>query len=406
VDKKLSMTEIMETEASVFAKTFNRQPVAWQKGKGSTLWDVAGKEYLDLFSGHAVMNLGYGHAKQQAAMQAQLENCAHVGNLYYMESQVTLAKALVEHSFGEKVLFSNSGAEIVELAIKLARKWARTQRPQENQYEIITFKGAFHGRTYGALSATGQEKYHQGIDPMLPGFKYVTLNNFATTAAAITNKTCAIMVEPIQGEGGIHPVDKKFMLELRDLCDRNNLLLIFDEIQCGLGRTGCLHAYEQFDVTPDVLLLGKPLGGGLPLSALVTRADVAAALHIGEHGSTFGGNPIAAAGGNVLLTELTTPGFLEQVRSSGAHLGKQLHQLADAHTALVKEVRGIGMMWGLELKQQGPQVVSKALEQGLVINCTAGNVLRFLPALTVTPTEIDRAMQMMQSILSAMVKEQ
>jgi len=399
---KSSRTDIFQQEAAYVAKTFNRQPVIWQRGAGTRLWDHEGKEYLDFFSGHAVMNLGYSHPAQKAAMQTQLDKLAHCGNLFYLESQVFLARRLVEKSFGDKVLFANSGAEIVELAIKLARKWARRERPEKDQYEIITLKGSFHGRTYGALSATGQDKYHQGIGPMLAGFKYVPVNNFAATASAISNKTCAIMIEPIQGEGGIHAVTQKYIEDLRGLCDRNRLLLIFDEIQCGLGRTGYFNAYENFQIKPDILLLGKPLGGGLPISALVTRADIASALAIGDHGSTFGGNPIAAAAGNVLVEELSQSGFLESVRTTGTYLEEKLRTLALDFSDLVTDVRGLGLMWGMELKEKGPEAVRLALAKGLVINCTAGNVLRFLPALTITKAEIDQGMAILKAVLQEM----
>ncbi|MCD4813037.1 acetylornithine transaminase [bacterium] len=383
----------------MIAKTFNRQPVVWQKGFGCRLTDSEGTECLDFFSGHAVMNLGYDHPAQMAAMQAQLKSLVHTGNLYYLAPQVQLAQKLVDVTFGDKVLFANSGAEIVELAVKLARKWARREQPPEAQYEIITLRNSFHGRTFGALSATGQDKYHKGIDPMLPGFKHVPINNFATTASAITNKTCAIMVEPIQGEGGIHLGTQKYLRDLRGLCDRNRLLLIFDEIQCGLGRSGYMNAYEAFGVQPDVLLLGKPLGGGFPLSALITTETIASALELGEHGSTFGGNPVAAVGGVVLLGELAKPGFLESVREKGAYLGEQLAILAKTYAANCVDVRGIGLMWGMELKEKGPEVVRQALAAGLVMNCTAGNVLRFLPALIITKQEIDEALKILEKVM-------
>lgn len=341
--------EVISQEQSHIAKTFNRQPVVWAKGEGSRLWDKDGKSYLDFFTGHAVMNLGYAHPAQTAAMQAQLRNLVHCGNLYYTEPQVELARRLTEATFGDRVFFANSGAEIVELALKLARKWGRREQPGEDRYEILSMKGSFHGRTYGALTATGQPKYHQGLEPMLPGIKQVPFNNFVAAAAGITNHTCAILVEPVQGEGGVTPADRKYLQSLRQLCDQNHLLLIFDEIQCGLGRTGFRNAYEAFGVVPDVLLLGKPLGGGLPLSALVTRREVASALQVGDHGSTFGGNPVAAAGGCVLLAELAKPGFLEACAATAGYFADKLSALAAAHPASVKEARGLGLMRGLEL---------------------------------------------------------
>lgn len=394
--------EVISQEAAVMAKTFNRQPVVWARGEGCRLWDKEGKAYLDFFAGHAVMNLGYAHPAQTAAMQAQMAALVHTGNLYYTEAQVELAKRLTESTFGNKVLFSNSGAEIVELAIKLARKWARRERPDEQRFEILTMKGSFHGRTYGALTATGQEKLHQGIEPLLPGFKYVPFNNFVGAASGITNRTCAIMLEPVQGEGGITPADKKYLQALRNLCDQNHLLLIFDEIQCGLGRLGTRNAYEAFEVVPDILLVAKPLGGGLPISALVTRAEVASALQVGDHGSTFGGNPVAAAAGCVLLAEVARPGFLENVKSTGEYFGKKLAELGEKHPGLVKAVRGLGLMWGMELSHSGPEAVRAALGKGLVINCTAGKVLRFLPPLIVGRSEVDEACQILDAVLAAL----
>jgi acetylornithine/N-succinyldiaminopimelate aminotransferase len=400
-----STPDVMSQESHYIAKTFNRQPVVWERGEGCRLWDKDGKRYLDLFSGHAVMSLGYAHPAQLAAMRDQLDRLVHCGNLYYTEAQVELARRLVEASFGEKVLFANSGAEIVELAIKLARKWARKHQPGEDRYEIIAVKGSFHGRTYGALTATGQDKYHQGLEPMLPGFKHVALNNFVAVASAITNRTCAVLIEPLQGEGGIHAADPKYLQSLRQLCDQNHLLLIFDEIQCGLGRLGVRHAYEWSGVTPDVLLLGKPLGGGLPLSALVTRQDVSAALQVGDHGSTFGGNPVAAAAGIVLLAELAKPGFLDRVRETGEYFGGKLAALAAAHPKVVKEARGVGLMRALELKVPGGEAVKLALDAGLVINCTATKVLRFLPPLILGPAEVDEAVAVLDQILAELARK-
>jgi predicted acetylornithine/succinylornithine family transaminase len=395
--------EVIQNEALVIAQTFHRQPVVFVRGEGSRLWDKSGRTYLDFFAGHAVMNLGYAHPAQLAAMRAQLEKLPHTGNLYYTEAQVELAKRLVAAAFGEVVFFYNSGAEIVELGIKLARKWARREQPQADRYEILAVRGSFHGRTYGALSATGQDKYHRGLEPMLPGFKHVPLNNPVAAAAAISNQTCAILVEPVQGEGGVQPADPKYLQQIRSLCDQNHLLLIFDEIQCGLGRSGRLNAYEHYGVTPDVLLLGKPLGGGLPLSALVTRRETASALQVGDHGSTFGGNPVAAAGGCVLLEELARPGFLERVRETGEYLKQRLVALAQAHPELIREVRGLGLIQGLQLTRPGAGIVTMCLQRGLVINCVADSVLRFLPPLIITRAEVDEACGILDTALSEAV---
>lgn len=390
--------EVMKNEAKYIAQTFSRQPVVWDRGEGCRLWDKEGKAYLDFFSGHAVMNLGYGHARQLAAMRGQLERLVHTGNLYYLEPQVELARQLVAASFADRVFFVNSGAEVVELAIKVARKWARRQNPQEDRYEFLTFQGSFHGRTYGALSATAQEKYHQGLGPMLPGFKYVPFNNFVAAAASITNRTCAVLIEPVQGEGGVRAADLKYLQSLRTLCDQNHLLLIFDEIQCGLGRLGTRFAYESCGVVPDMVLLGKPLGGGLPLSALLTREDIADAMQPGDHGSTFGGNPVAAVGGSILLSELDRPEFLQQVRAVGDYFGDKLAAFAARFPGLIAEARGAGLLRGLLLKRQAPEAVRLALQRGLVINCTAGQVLRFLPPLVAGRPEVDEACAILEKI--------
>jgi acetylornithine/succinyldiaminopimelate/putrescine aminotransferase len=329
-------------------------------------------------------------------MQEQLDKLVHTGNLFYLKSQIELARLLVEKTFGDKVFFSNSGAEIVELSIKVARKWAK------NRHEIIAMRNSFHGRTFGALSATGQDKYRQGITPMLPGFKHVAFNDLTAAASAISDQTCAILIEPVQGEGGVLPADPVYLKNLRELCTRNNLLLIFDEIQCGLGRSGWFNAYEHFQVVPDMLLLAKPLGGGLPISALVTREDIASAMQVGDHGTTFGGNPVAAAGGIVLMNELSKPGFLEKVREMSGYLRDKLQELTAQFPGTLTASRGLGMMWGLEAGDKAQVIVTKALEQGLVLNCTAGKIVRLLPSLVVGKAEVDEACTIMQKVIAAL----
>jgi len=393
--------DLIKQENSYIAKTFNRNPVAWSRAKGSRVWDVEGKEYLDFFTGAAVMGLGHGHPGQLKAMQEQMGRFVHCGNLFYQEPQIALARALTEKTFGKKVFFYNTGAEIVELGIKLARRWARRNDPRSERYEIITMRNSFHGRTYGALSATGQEKCRQGRNPMLPGFKHVALNDLTAAAAAITDKTCAILVEPIQGEGGIHLSDPAYLKSLRDLCHRNDLLLIFDEIQCGLGRAGYFNAYEHYQVIPDVMFVAKPLGGGLPISAMTTREEIAAVLQPGDHGTTFGGNPVAAAAGLVLMDELSKPGFLEEVRSTGEYLGQVLNHVAAEFPGMVATVRGLGLMWGMELKEKPAEVFKKALENGLILNLTVGTVLRFLPALIITRKDVDEAADKLRAAFKA-----
>lgn len=372
---------------SLIADTIDRYPVVWARGAGSRLYDAGGKEYIDFFTGHGVLALGYGHPEQQAAMQAQLARLVHTGNHFHLEVQGRLAAALCGASFADKVFYANSGAESVELAIKLARRYKR-RHDRNASAEILCMAGSFHGRSYGALSATGQEKYKKAMDPMLPGIGHVSFNDAAALEAAVSYTTAAVLLEPVQGDGGVIPATPEFLQAARALCDRYGALLIFDEIQTGLGRCGETFAYQECGIVPDVLLLGKPLGGGLPLSALLTTEKVAAVLGHGDHGSTFGGNPVAAAGGQVLLEALGKPGLLENVRERGALLREELEKLRAAPPRLVKEIRGRGLLLGMELSGDARGVCERALAAGLVINNPVGNVLRFLPALTIPEEDI------------------
>lgn len=369
------------------ADTIDRYPVVWERGAGSRLYDAAGKEYIDFFTGHGVMALGYAHTEQLAAMQSQLGRLAHTGNHFHLGPQALLAEALCGASFADKVFYANSGAESVELAIKLARRYKR-RHDRNASAEILCMAGSFHGRSYGALSATGQEKYKKAMDPMLPGIGHVSFNDAAALEAAVSDTTAAVLLEPVQGDGGVIPATPEFLQAARALCDRYGALLIFDEIQTGLGRCGETFAYQECGIVPDVLLLGKPLGGGLPLSALLTTEKVAAVLGHGDHGSTFGGNPVAAAGGQVLLEALGKPALLQGVRERGALLREELDKLRAAYPGLVKEIRGRGLLLGMELTVDARGVCERALAAGLVINNPVGNVLRFLPALTIPEEDI------------------
>ncbi|NLC11779.1 MAG: aspartate aminotransferase family protein, partial [Firmicutes bacterium] len=335
---------IAEKERSYIFNTYNRLAGItpyFVKGEGVYLWDDKGKKYLDFLAGLAVNSLGHCYPSVVKAISDQAEKLLHTSNLYYTEPQVTLAQMLVESGAGEKVFFANSGAEANEAAIKLARKHARL-KGRENSFTIITALNSFHGRTMATLTATGQKKYQIHFTPTLPGFKYAPFNNLDAFAKMIDETTCAIMVEPLQGEGGVYVAESSFLTGLRELCDRHNLLLIFDEVQCGLGRTGTLFAWQHFGVKPDIITLAKALGGGLPIGAMLARGKAAKAFAPGDHASTFGGNPVTCAAAIAVLREISKPAFLAEVKEKGAQLERGFMALKEKYPAFVKEVRGLG----------------------------------------------------------------
>lgn len=369
-------------EVGVYA----RQPVAFVRGRGAELWDADGKRYLDFFAGLAVNSLGHCHPAVVAAVQRQVAELQHVSNLYHTVPVGQLAELLCARSFAERVFFCNSGAEANEAAMKLARRWG--SQHGNGRFEIIATQGSFHGRTFGTLTATGQEKYHQGFLPLLPGVRLVPFDDVAAARAAVRDETVAILVEPIQGEGGVRPPSPGYLEALRALCDERQLLLIFDEIQCGLGRTGSLFAYEHFGVRPDIVTLAKALGSGMPIGAMLTTAAIAAALTPGSHGTTFGGNPVACAAAFAAVTELAKPEFLAAVRDQAAYFRSRLDAL-QARAPMITEVRGAGFMLGAVLDRPGQPIVERCLRDGLLINCTAERVLRFVPPLVLTRAQVD-----------------
>jgi acetylornithine/N-succinyldiaminopimelate aminotransferase len=379
--------------------TYGRQPLVLVKGAGCRVWDDTGKEYLDCVAGLAVCNLGHAHPAVARAAAAQLDQLVHVSNIYYTTPMVELAEALVRLSFADRVFFANSGAEVNEGAIKLARRYSR-ERYGEGRHRIICMENSFHGRTLGALSATGQSKFWQGFDPLLPGFIFVPFNDLDAVAAAVDDSVCAVMLEPIQGEGGVCLPSPEYLRDLRRLCTEKGLLLILDEIQTGLGRTGTLFAQENFGVTPDIMTLAKALANGLPMGALLATNEVAAAFVPGTHASTFGAGPVVAAAANAALGLLSAPEFLADVRARGASLAGALAAL-QAEVAVIKEVRGLGLMWGIELTREGADVVTACRERGLLVNCTQGNVIRLLPPLIITPRELDAALATLREALKA-----
>ncbi|HOV85408.1 MAG TPA: acetylornithine transaminase [Syntrophobacteraceae bacterium] len=377
--------------------TYARLPVTLVRGEGCRVWDDTGKEYLDFLAGIAVCNLGHCHPAVTRALCEQAQRLVHVSNLFYTRPQVELAAELTRLSFADKVFFSNSGAEANEAAIKLARKAAK-ERHGEGRFHIIAMKDSFHGRTMATLSATGQEKVHKGFEPLVEGFTFVEFNSVPAVEAAVTEKTCAVLVEPVQGEGGVRFPRPGYLAELKELCLKHDLLLIFDEVQVGMGRTGTLFAHEQEGVTPHIMTLAKALGNGLPIGAMLAVEEVAAAFVPGSHASTFGGTPLVTAAALEVVKVLSNPAFLGGVRETGAYFREKIEALRPRHP-VIREVRGRGLMVGVELTVPGQKVVELCLENGLIINCTHENVLRFVPPLIVERQDIDRCLSVLEEAL-------
>lgn len=382
------MENIQQMYQDHIFNTYARFPVAFVRGQGCSLWDDTGKEYLDFLAGIAVCSLGHCHPDVTRAIIENAGKLVHVSNLFYTYPQAELAAELTRLCFADKVFFSNSGAEANEAAIKLARKYSRDHFGP-GRFHIVTMKGSFHGRTLATLSATGQAKVHAGFEPLVEGFTFVDFNSIPAVEAAITDKTCAVMVEPVQGEGGLNFPYPGYFRELKDLCARKNLLLIFDEVQSGMGRTGALFAHEHEGVAPDIMTLAKALANGLPIGAMLAANGVADSFVPGNHASTFGGGPLVASAAVATLKIISQPSFLEGVRGNGAYFIERLGELTKRFP-FVKEARGRGLMIGLELDIPGAQIVRECLDRGIIINCTHETVLRFVPPLIVGRPEIDR----------------
>jgi acetylornithine/N-succinyldiaminopimelate aminotransferase len=378
--------------------TYNRFPVILRKGRGMKVWGSDGKEYLDFVGGVAVNILGHCHPRVVVAIQKQAQRLLHVSNYYNIEPQIKLAKLLVEHSFADKVFFCNSGAEANEAAIKLARKYSKEQISPE-RFEIIAAKNSFHGRTLATLAATGQEKFQKGFEPLVPGFKHVPFNDVDAIREVATKNTCAIMLEPIQGEGGVNLPGQEYLKEVRELCNENKMLLILDEVQTGMGRTGRLFAYEHFGITPDIMTIAKGLGGGVPIGAMLAIDRVASAFQPSTHATTFGGNPLVCAAAIATIETILEDGFiLDQCNRMGKYLMERLEQLKVEFPSLIIEVRGMGLLVAMELTRDGDSIVRACLEKGVLINCTAGNVLRFIPPLIVQQKDIDRLIDVLERV--------
>ncbi|OGT97829.1 MAG: acetylornithine aminotransferase [Geobacteraceae bacterium GWC2_48_7] len=379
-------------------KTYGRYPIVPVRGEGCRFWDADGKEYLDFLGGVAVNALGHCHPKVVAALQKQAAELIHCSNYYQIPQQIELAELLCNHSFADKAFFCNSGAEANEAAIKLARKYSRDKYGPE-RYEIITAADSFHGRTMATVSATGQEKVQRFFDPLLHGFTHVPFNDVVALEAAVTSNTCAVMLEPIQGEGGINIPSEGYFQEVRRICDQHGLILIFDEVQVGMGRTGKLFAYEHFDVIPDIMTLAKALAGGAPIGTMLAKDEFAAAFTPGTHGSTFGGNPLVCAAAIATVRTILEDGILNRTEEIGEYLLGELETLGKKYS-FVKAVRGIGLMIGMELSIPGADTVKKGHERGVLLNVTHDTVLRFVPPLIVTKQEINSMIEILDGIFT------
>jgi acetylornithine/N-succinyldiaminopimelate aminotransferase len=394
----MASDNLIEQARKVLMNTYSQQPVVFHKGRGTRLYDPEGREYLDFVGGVAVNNLGHCHPNVTVAFQKQAQRLVHVSNLYYSEPSIRLAKLLVEKCFADRVFFCNSGAEANEAAIKLVRRYAH-EHFGPDRFEILCFEGSFHGRTLATVTATGQDKYKSGFDPLVPGFRHVPFNDLKAVEKAVDDKTAAILVEPIQGEGGVQIPDEGFLPGLRKLCDERGILLVLDEIQTGIGRTGKLFAYEHYGIEPDIMTLAKGLGSGLPIGAMLARESVASAFTPGSHASTFGGNPLACSAALATLDVLLENGFiLDNCVRMGRYLLERMGSLKSDHR-VIQSVRGRGLMVGMELSIDGKPVVDDCREAGVLINCTVGRVLRFVPPLIIMKEEIDLLADCLDKVL-------
>jgi acetylornithine/N-succinyldiaminopimelate aminotransferase len=393
----MTKNQTIQKADQVIANTYKRFPVVLTKGKGCTVWDDAGRSYTDFVAGIAVCSLGHAHPQVTAALCGQAEALIHVSNLYYTTPQVELASWLVENSFADKVFFCNSGAEANEAAIKISRKYFQDKK-DDSRYTIIAMENSFHGRTMATLSATGQEKVKKGFDPKLDGFDFVPFNDIDALKNKMDAHTCAVLIEPVQGEGGVRCADVDYVKAVRKLCDETGTLLIFDEIQTGIGRTGKLFCYEHFGVHPDIMTLAKALANGLPIGAMLAKDFVAESFGPGSHASTFGGTPLVTAASLAVLRTLKKEKIIEHGSAVGSYFKEQLIGLKQKHTSVV-DVRGLGLLLGMKVNIDGDEIVKKTMDKGFLINCIQGNILRFIPPLIISKKEIDNLVACLDQIL-------
>lgn len=394
------MCKTLEKGKQYIMNTYGRFPLVMSRGDGVYLYDESGKQYLDMCAGIAVNALGYNHPTLTSALKEQVEKLIHVSNLYYTANQIKAAEFLVKNSIFDKVFFCNSGAEANEAALKLAKKYGKSK--SETKTGIIAMKHSFHGRTHGALAVTGQEKYQKNFLPLIPNVSYAEYNDIESLQELINKNTCAVILEVIQGEGGIIVGDRAYLKKVEALCKAYDALLIIDEVQTGIGRTGTLFAFEQFDICPDIVTMAKGLGGGVPIGAMACtqKSDVFVP---GDHASTFGGNPLVTAAAQVVLTELISHGLLEHVKHTGEYLKKRLNELKQSYTC-IKEVRGMGLIQGIEIENISKEVINVCIEKGMLVVGAGSNVVRFVPPLIITELQIDEGIKILQEALEEVVK--
>jgi acetylornithine/N-succinyldiaminopimelate aminotransferase len=389
------MNIINKTEQFIF-RTYQRQGKAFIKGEGVYLYDEDGKKYTDFLAGIAVCSLGHCHPKVSEAISKQAETLVHVSNLFYTGPQAELAARLCDLSFADRVFFSNSGAEANEAAIKLARRYFQ-KKGEKNRFRIITMLKSFHGRTMATISATGQEKVKDGFYPLLEGFNYVHFNDLEALKKELNDTVCAVMLEPVQGEGGVISADTEYLKAVRELCTATGTLLIFDEIQCGMGRCATLFAHEHYNITPDIMTLAKALGNGVPIGAMLATQEAAKGFDYGSHASTFGGNPLAAAAALETLKIISEPAFLEQVREIGKYFKQKLLNLKEKHTRIT-DVRGEGLLLGLEVDKDADFFVGELMKKGFITNSIRNKVIRFAPPLIIEKENIDRLIAVLDEL--------
>ena len=394
--------QIIQQGDDYLLPVYNRQKIVLMRGEGAHVYDSERVVYLDFFSGIAVNGLGHACPEVVEAIIEETKKLAHVSNYYYNAPNVQLAKLLCEVSFAQKVFFCNSGTEAVEAALKLSRKYFR--RMGQDRFEIISFFQSFHGRTFGSISVTGQVKYQEGLDPLLPGIRHAHYNNLESVKKLVGDKTAAILVEVIQCEGGIHPADKTFLLELRTLTRENGIFLILDEVQTGLGRTGKMWAYEHYDLEPDMMVSAKALGGGLPMGALLVTNQAAQGFKPGDHASTFGGNPIVSAAAIANIETIIGKDLVLHAAKMGDYLKKSLQVLLGKYPQLFKEWRGMGLIQGMEMTRKASSLVGQCAKQGLLVGAANENVLRFLPPLIIKEPDVDQAMDKLQNAIEEELK--
>ncbi|MCX8110726.1 MAG: aspartate aminotransferase family protein [Syntrophorhabdaceae bacterium] len=394
--------ELIKKGRQYLANTYNRFPIVITKGQGCWIWDLNGRRYLDFLSGISVCNLGHAHRNVIDGLTAQAEKLFHISNLFFIEPQIKAAELLCEHSFGEKVFFCNSGAEANEAAIKLARRYSWSKYG-EGRHEIIVMENSFHGRTIATLSATGQAKFHEGFNPLLEGFRYCPYNDIEALKGLINEKTCAIMIELIQSEGGVYVADREYIKEIRRLTYERDILLIIDEIQTGMGRTGRFFGYEHYDIEPDIMTLAKALGNGFPVGAMVAKDRIMDAFVPGTHASTFGGNPLAMSCVIATINTLIDDGIVKNCNNMGRYLYEGLMGLKNKFP-FIKDIRGMGLILGIELSINGDDILKEFIKEGVILNCTKGNILRLLPPLIITKDDIDLFLEIAERIFERHMK--